>query len=54
MIFLDYKMVEWAEAKALREGIIWARNNNVTKAFFETDYTSLSLVMRTFRSLVFD
>ncbi|MBA0557344.1 hypothetical protein Golob_014419 [Gossypium lobatum] len=44
MIFLDYKMVEWAEAKALREGIIWAHNNNVTKAFFETDYTSLSLV----------
>ncbi|MBA0598151.1 hypothetical protein Gorai_007927, partial [Gossypium raimondii] len=26
-----------AEAEALREGIIWARNNNVTRAFLDTD-----------------
>ncbi|MBA0751558.1 hypothetical protein Gogos_000473, partial [Gossypium gossypioides] len=33
--------VEWAEVEALREGIIWARNNNVTRTFFEIDYAGL-------------
>ncbi|MBA0778237.1 hypothetical protein Gotri_006128, partial [Gossypium trilobum] len=38
LVFLDYKMnVEWPEAEALREGIIWARSNNVTRAFLDTD-----------------
>ncbi|MBA0750570.1 hypothetical protein Gogos_001978, partial [Gossypium gossypioides] len=41
-VILDYKMdVEWAEVEELREGIIWARNNNITRAFFETDCASL-------------
>ncbi|MBA0814705.1 hypothetical protein Gohar_020515, partial [Gossypium harknessii] len=29
------------EAEALREGIVWARNNNVARAIFETDYAVL-------------
>ncbi|MBA0743547.1 hypothetical protein Gogos_006213 [Gossypium gossypioides] len=28
---------ECAEAKALRDGIIWGRDNNVARAIFETD-----------------
>ncbi|MBA0749337.1 hypothetical protein Gogos_003282 [Gossypium gossypioides] len=41
-IFLDDKMdIEWAEAEALRESIMWASNNNVTRVVFETDCVSL-------------
>ncbi|MBA0780303.1 hypothetical protein Gotri_004421 [Gossypium trilobum] len=41
-VYLDYKMdVQWAEAKALREGIVWASNNNVERAIFETDCAGL-------------
>ncbi|MBA0696189.1 hypothetical protein Goari_002765 [Gossypium aridum] len=41
-IFLDDKMdIEWAEAEALSESIMWASNNSVTKAVFEIDCASL-------------
>ncbi|MBA0712774.1 hypothetical protein Golax_011850, partial [Gossypium laxum] len=41
-VYMDYKMdVDWVEAEALREGIIWARNNNVTRAIFETGCADL-------------
>ncbi|MBA0602500.1 hypothetical protein Gorai_002680 [Gossypium raimondii] len=33
--------VEWVEVVALKEGIVWARNNNITKAIFETSCVSL-------------
>ncbi|KAK5810742.1 hypothetical protein PVK06_026059 [Gossypium arboreum] len=32
---------EWAEAEALRDRIIWTRDNNVVRAIFETGCTSL-------------
>ncbi|MBA0781736.1 hypothetical protein Gotri_002628, partial [Gossypium trilobum] len=42
VVYLDYKLdIQWAEAEALREGIVWARNNNVARAIFETDYAVL-------------
>ncbi|MBA0601114.1 hypothetical protein Gorai_004301 [Gossypium raimondii] len=42
VIILDYRMdVEWAEAEAMREGIILAHNNNITRSFFKTDCASL-------------
>ncbi|MBA0600076.1 hypothetical protein Gorai_006275 [Gossypium raimondii] len=42
MVYLDYKMdVQWAEEKGLREGIVWANNNNVERAIFETDCTGM-------------
>ncbi|MBA0628608.1 hypothetical protein Godav_023312, partial [Gossypium davidsonii] len=42
VIFLDDKMdIEWVEAEALRESIMWASNNNVTRAVFEIDFASL-------------
>ncbi|MBA0729430.1 hypothetical protein Golax_020452 [Gossypium laxum] len=41
-IFLNDKMdIEWAEAEALRESIMWASNNSVTRAMFEIDCASL-------------
>ncbi|MBA0612523.1 hypothetical protein Godav_013119, partial [Gossypium davidsonii] len=41
-IFLDLKMdIECAEVGALKEGIMWTRNNNVTRAVFKTDCASL-------------
>ncbi|MBA0843383.1 hypothetical protein Goarm_000579 [Gossypium armourianum] len=33
--------VEWAEVVALKEGIVLAHNNNITKAIFETGCVSL-------------
>ncbi|MBA0787450.1 hypothetical protein Gotri_027918, partial [Gossypium trilobum] len=40
-VFFNHKMdIEWAETEALREGIMWARNN-VTRALFENDCVSL-------------
>ncbi|MBA0797681.1 hypothetical protein Gohar_008352 [Gossypium harknessii] len=33
--------IECAEAEALKEGIMWTSNNNVTRAVFETDCASL-------------
>lgn len=42
MVYLDYKMdVQWAKEKALKEGIVWASNNNVERAIFETDCAGL-------------
>ncbi|MBA0872306.1 hypothetical protein Goshw_010993 [Gossypium schwendimanii] len=42
VVYLDYKLdIQWAEVEALREGIVWARNNNVARAIFETDYAVL-------------
>ncbi|MBA0879243.1 hypothetical protein Goshw_018008 [Gossypium schwendimanii] len=41
-VYLDYKMdVQWAEAEALREGFVWARDNNVARAIFENDCAGL-------------
>ncbi|MBA0750349.1 hypothetical protein Gogos_001764 [Gossypium gossypioides] len=41
IVFLDHKMdIEWAEVEALRERIMWARNN-VTRDLFEIDCASL-------------
>ncbi|MBA0767255.1 hypothetical protein Gotri_016165 [Gossypium trilobum] len=41
-VYMDYKMdVDWVEAEALGEGIIWAHNNNVTRAIFETGCAGL-------------
>ncbi|MBA0555584.1 hypothetical protein Golob_025755 [Gossypium lobatum] len=33
--------IEFAEAEALKEGIMWIRNNNITRAVFETGCASL-------------
>ncbi|MBA0813032.1 hypothetical protein Gohar_026921 [Gossypium harknessii] len=33
--------MDWAEVEALREGINWARNNNVVRAIFETNCARL-------------
>ncbi|MBA0587403.1 hypothetical protein Gorai_000535, partial [Gossypium raimondii] len=41
-VYMDYKMdVDWVEAETLGEGIIWAHNNNVTRAIFETGCAGL-------------
>ncbi|MBA0868762.1 hypothetical protein Goshw_018536, partial [Gossypium schwendimanii] len=46
VVYLDYKVdVQWAEAKALREGIVWARDNNVARAIFKTKkYRSIRVI----------
>ncbi|MBA0756026.1 hypothetical protein Gogos_005621 [Gossypium gossypioides] len=42
MVYLDYKLdIQWAEAEALREGIVRERNNNVARAILETDCEGL-------------
>ncbi|MBA0839347.1 hypothetical protein Goarm_005085, partial [Gossypium armourianum] len=42
VVYLDYKMdVQGAEAEALREGIVWARDNNAARAIFKTKNTGL-------------
>lgn len=50
VVFLVYDMdVQWAKAEALREGIIWGRNNNIARAIFKTDCAGLVNRFKSYR-----